>query len=458
MGTTPPSSSTTLYNYSSDLTGGSYPGGLPLMRRGTSCRTSYSAADTSNPANNNKWNVHAWATNTFTSAFNLKGRVTLSFFTTDRRRDVRTRLPLRDADRPPGLQRPALRPRPGDRATYDVSNWPSDVRRLTFTFNLSQQETIAIRPPPGAGPERAQRVRPGSGLPLRPLDLPVAARGRDHHSPAADPTAPHSAPPSAASRFRSRWESCSWWPAWPPWPPVPRSTPNHSSYRDSNFKRAIQAANAGIEAALPAQPACSRRRANASSGLLRGPADAPQTHRGSGWCPTQTEDLGGNASYTFQVSSPRPRLQLERPGRHGARRSCPPGRSTASARRVLVRVTAPGGTPLFPKGYAVVSLNSVSYGNSGDDQRQAGLQRQHHAQEHRQGERRRAPRAREDGHAAEQAHRSPGRRPLPRSRSRSRRSTSAGRADDQQQRPDRDPRPVDHPADISWNPTTRVLT
>ena len=36
---------------------------------------------------------------------------------------------------------------PSDRvlgtATYDVSNWPSDVRRLTFTFNLSQQETIA---------------------------------------------------------------------------------------------------------------------------------------------------------------------------------------------------------------------------------------------------------------------------------------------------------------------------
>src|SRR4051795_10128880 len=68
MGTTPPASSTTLYNYSSDLSG-TYPGGLPLMRRGTSCRTSYSAADTSNPANNNKWNVHAWATNAFTSSF-----------------------------------------------------------------------------------------------------------------------------------------------------------------------------------------------------------------------------------------------------------------------------------------------------------------------------------------------------------------------------------------------------
>jgi hypothetical protein len=141
MGTTPPSGSTTLYDYSADLTGG-YPGGLALMRRGNTCRTSYSAADTSNPANNNKWNVHAWATNAFTSAFNLKGRVTLSMFTTtvggvSGRGFLCATL----------IERQIFSGLPSDRvlgtATYDVNNWPSDVRRLTFTFNLSQQETIA---------------------------------------------------------------------------------------------------------------------------------------------------------------------------------------------------------------------------------------------------------------------------------------------------------------------------
>jgi hypothetical protein len=113
-----------------------------VMRRGNSCRTSYSAADTSNPSNNSKWNVHAWSTNSFTSAFNLKGRVTLSVYTTtvggvSGRGYLCATL----------LDRQIFSGLPSDRtlgtATYDVSNWPSDVRRLTFTFNLSQSETIA---------------------------------------------------------------------------------------------------------------------------------------------------------------------------------------------------------------------------------------------------------------------------------------------------------------------------
>ena len=35
-----------------------------------------------NPANNNKWTVHAWATHEFDSTFHLSGRVTVSVFTT----------------------------------------------------------------------------------------------------------------------------------------------------------------------------------------------------------------------------------------------------------------------------------------------------------------------------------------------------------------------------------------
>ena len=107
-------------------------------------------------------------------------------------------------------------------------------------------------------------------------------------------------------------------------------------------------------------------------------AASEQAAPASGWCPTQTEDLGGNASYTFQASQST-KLALNSNGQAVTeRRSSPPARSTA-LRRVLVRVTAPGGTPLFPKGYAVVSLNSVNLRQQRDDHRIAGLERQHHA-------------------------------------------------------------------------------
>jgi hypothetical protein len=40
------------------------------------------------------------------------------------------------------------------------------------------------------------------------------------------------------------------------------------------------------------------------------------------------------------------------------------GSVNGSLRRVFVRVTAPGGDPLFPKNYAAVSMNSVTFGNT----------------------------------------------------------------------------------------------
>ena len=75
------SSSTPLYDYSSDLSG-SRPGGLAMMHRGTTCDTSYATSNATNTAVPNKWSIHAWSTNPFASTFHLSGQVTMSLYTT----------------------------------------------------------------------------------------------------------------------------------------------------------------------------------------------------------------------------------------------------------------------------------------------------------------------------------------------------------------------------------------
>ena len=74
-------------------------------------------------------------------------------------------------------------------------------------------------------------------------------------------------------------------------------TSDHQSLRDRNVKQAIQAANAGLEAAMyrtnlmqPGSLQCALR--NASSGNLTVAGVG-----GDGWCAEQTEDLGNGQSY-----------------------------------------------------------------------------------------------------------------------------------------------------------------
>ena len=138
---------------------------------------------------------------------------------------------------------------------------------------------------------------------------------------------------------------------------------NHSSFRDSNVKRAIQAANAGVKAAIYQlnlmQPSPGQCVLRASSGATLSVANTAST-----WCASQTEDLGGNASYTFQVSRSTP-LAYNSNGQVTTERSIvSTGTVNGQLRRVFVRVTSPGGDPLFPKNYAAVSLNSVNFPNS----------------------------------------------------------------------------------------------
>ena len=55
---------------------------------------------------------------------------------------------------------------------------------------------------------------------------------------------------SVASRCRSRWRCWSRSPASPPWPHALGIVSNNQSFRDNNAKRAVQGANAGLQAAV----------------------------------------------------------------------------------------------------------------------------------------------------------------------------------------------------------------
>jgi prepilin-type N-terminal cleavage/methylation domain-containing protein len=143
MGTVPPpgNTSTPLYEYSADLAG-SYLGGLAMMRKGSSCVRSYSVTQASNPAATvNKWAVHAWNTPRFESAFHLSGRATVSIWT-ETLGDVSGRgylcATLVERAVSSGVPTDAV---VGSTA-YDISAWPANPRRLSFTFTISPQVDI----------------------------------------------------------------------------------------------------------------------------------------------------------------------------------------------------------------------------------------------------------------------------------------------------------------------------
>jgi prepilin-type N-terminal cleavage/methylation domain-containing protein len=178
MGETAPpgDSSTPLYRYSSDLTGG-YNGGLTMLHRGSTCAASYPASDASNDAAVSKWSVHAWSSAAFAQPFVLGGLVTVSLFTTTVNSVPaagRVCVTLIDRQTSAGV--------PIDRAlgtdVYDLSTWPPDVRRISFSFRLAQQETV----PAGDRLVMALQLRGESGAdisvlydhPLYPSLLEVA--------------------------------------------------------------------------------------------------------------------------------------------------------------------------------------------------------------------------------------------------------------------------------------------
>jgi prepilin-type N-terminal cleavage/methylation domain-containing protein len=129
-----------LYDYSSDLTG-ERPGGLALVHQGTTCSTSY-PAETGTTGGLTKWNLHAWSTSAFAGTFRLDGQVTLSLFaTTVGAASGRGVICASLLDR--AMEGGVPQDRLLGSHLYDISNWPSTTRRLTFTFDLSQAEDVA---------------------------------------------------------------------------------------------------------------------------------------------------------------------------------------------------------------------------------------------------------------------------------------------------------------------------
>jgi prepilin-type N-terminal cleavage/methylation domain-containing protein len=145
MGTQPPTgnSSTPIYEYSADLAG-DYLGGLAMMRKGNTCRTSYSSSDSSNPAVPNRWAVHAWTTPPMEDeVFHLSARATVSVWTqtlggvSGRGLLCATLIERHESGGVASDTTIAS-------TTYDVSAWPATPRRLSFTFTVSPQVDINI--------------------------------------------------------------------------------------------------------------------------------------------------------------------------------------------------------------------------------------------------------------------------------------------------------------------------
>jgi hypothetical protein len=139
-------------------------------------------------------------------------------------------------------------------------------------------------------------------------------------------------------------------------------TASHQSFRDRNAKRAFQASAAGVHTAnyrttllQPGLQQCVIK--DPSTGDLSvGPVQA------DGWCAPQTESLGDGATYTQQVSAGV--LVVANGQKLVQREIISTGLVNGVKRRVEVRTSAATTSPLFPVGYAAVSLASVSYGNT----------------------------------------------------------------------------------------------
>ena len=136
-------------------------------------------------------------------------------------------------------------------------------------------------------------------------------------------------------------------------------TASDQSQRDKNVKFAVAAADAGIEAAtyrvnklVPGTTQCVV--------LVNGTLTL-QTVAADGWCPTQTEDMGDGASYSYRVS---PAVPVTVSGEKLLQRKIvSTGTVRGVTRRAATVVGSSTGRTLF-SGYAVISLNDITLPNT----------------------------------------------------------------------------------------------
>jgi hypothetical protein len=139
-------------------------------------------------------------------------------------------------------------------------------------------------------------------------------------------------------------------------------TSQNQSQRDREAKRALQAAAAGVQTAIyrlnllqPSSVQC----ITLSAGTL-----TVSALQADGWCAAQSEDLGDGATYAARVSSA---VSLHANGQALVERKVISiGSVNGVQRRVLMRITAATGEPIFPSGYAGVSLAALDVGNNVD--------------------------------------------------------------------------------------------
>jgi Tfp pilus assembly protein PilX len=138
---------------------------------------------------------------------------------------------------------------------------------------------------------------------------------------------------------------------------------NNQSFRGQNAKRAVQAANAGLQAAVyqtnlmqPGSNQCVQR--DPATGALSNGAV-----QGDGWCQTQVEDLGDGATYGVQVSSAS-NVTTSTGLSVAQRKVVSHGTVNGVRRRATITINASTGNPLFPPGYAVVVRDSISMKNN----------------------------------------------------------------------------------------------
>jgi hypothetical protein len=132
-------SSTPLYSYSTDLSG-TYDGGLAMKRQGSTCPVSYPAG-VPNLTTANRYSIHSWNSNLFSTAFTLNGQVTLSLFTAALGGASGAGVICATL-----LDRVVSAGVPTDTSlgsyTYSLSPWPTTPRRVSFTFKLASSVDI----------------------------------------------------------------------------------------------------------------------------------------------------------------------------------------------------------------------------------------------------------------------------------------------------------------------------
>ncbi len=138
-------------------------------------------------------------------------------------------------------------------------------------------------------------------------------------------------------------------------------TATHQSARDENAKRAIQAAQSGIQNAVYQmnliQPAATQCVGRNGSGQL-----AAQAVGSNGWCAAISEDLGDGTTYSEQVSQATTAtinsITVQQ------RQISSTGTTNGVTRRVLLAVQAATGAQLFPTGYAMLADQSINMKNN----------------------------------------------------------------------------------------------